>query len=129
MITVLVVLLSQVLGACHRSHAGDCARVYYHTNCEGESMELRQGSSKFVGHHWNDHISSLVVKKGCKLSVFEHHNHLGAAKGFSNKAGGNLVNDKITIWGKTKRWNDQISSWRCKCYSKCKWYDWSFYCL
>jgi len=122
MITVLVVLLSQVLGACHRSHAGDCARVYYHTNCEGESMELRQGSSKFVGHHWNDHISSLVVKKGCKLSVFEHHNHKGASTGFSGTAT-RLKNHKLFRWFKMTTWNDQISSWRCRCYSKCKWYN------
>jgi len=128
MITVLVVLLSQVLGACHRSHAGDCAKAYYHDNCEGESLTMRQGSSRFVGHHWNDHISSVVVKKGCELLVFEHTNYEG---GFTNFRGvkTSLRKHKTTSWFKTNHWNDMVSSWACKCYS-CKWYEkWTANCL
>jgi len=129
MITVLVVLLSQVLGACHRSHARDCAKVYYHDNCEGESLNIRQGSSRFVGHHWNDHISSLVVKKGCKLSVYEHHNKKGAKTDFGGVR--NSLRKSTTInWSKfkTSHWNDRISSLKCKCYS-CRWYEkWNPYC-
>jgi len=121
MITVLVVVLSQVLGACHRSHAGNCARVYYHDNCEGESMHLGQGSSRFVGHHWNDHISSLVVKKGCTLFGYEHHKFQGSATAFKGVKT-SLRKHKRHNWFKMEHWNDRISSWTCKCYS-CKWYN------
>jgi len=112
MITVLLVLLSQVLGACHQSHAGDCAKAYYHDNCEGESLTMRQGRSRFVGHHWNDHISSVVVKKRCRLTVYEHHNYEGRASGFYG------VKTSLRKYkaGMT-HWNDRISSWTCKCYS------------
>jgi len=126
MITLLFIL-SQVLGGCHRSHAGNCARVYWHDNCEGDSMHIRPGSTRFVGHHWNDQVSSLVVKKGCRLTAWEHHNYQGGRTSFRGKVT-SLRKYRTNRWFQTTHWNDRISSWECTCKS-CKWRNWSADCL
>jgi len=118
MITILVVVLSQVLGGCHRSHAGNCARVYFHDQCHGSSRSLGQGSERFVGHHWNDQISSLVVREGCEFIVYEHHNFEGKHWAFRDTK--TRLRDVGTknLWYKRHHWNDRISSWKCACKSK-----------
>jgi len=126
MITVLLVVLSQVLGRCHQSHAGSCARVYFHDNCHGESKSLGQGGERYIGHHWNDQISSMVVKKGCVVYGYEHHHYKGGATNFRGKVT-SLRKHKTYSWFRGSHWNDKISSWSCKC-NPCKWYTWNADC-
>ena len=117
MISLLILLLSQVLGRCHQSHAGSCARVYFHHNCHGPSRSVGNGAAVGnIGSFWNDQVSSIVVKNGCRLRAFEHFYFWGKEQIFGGKVsflGHHIWNGR---YGR-RTWNDNISSWTCICKS------------
>jgi len=114
---ILAVVLSQVLGGCHRSHADKCARVYFHDHCTGLSRSVGLENQRFIGHFWNDQVSSVVVRKGCQFHVYEHHNFKGRDLVFrGTKTRLRDIGRKV-LWFKRNHWNDRISSWKCTCES------------
>jgi hypothetical protein len=104
---LLIGALSLLMGGPQRSataqpyHSGCSATVYWDANFGGESWTLH-GSIPYVGDHWNDQISSIVVHRGYWV-FFWDINYGGEAL--------RLGPGQYPFVG--PHWNDQISSARC----------------
>jgi len=118
MITVLIFLLYQVLGRCYYHRANRCAMVYFHDDCQGPARHISRGQSSYVGHRWNDQVSSLVVQRGCKLEVYEDHHYRGRKRTFSEGQARRL-HTAVPWWFNSFTWNNRISSWKCSCPQAC----------
>ncbi len=80
---------------------GCSATVYWDIKFGGESWTLH-GSIPFVGPHWNDQISSIVVHRGYWVFFWDADYQGEALK---------LAPGRYAYVG--DHWNDQISSARC----------------
>ncbi|XP_041485055.1 uncharacterized protein LOC121431577 isoform X2 [Lytechinus variegatus] len=89
-----------------------CARVYEHADhqahrsCYGAQRDI-PSEGDFAGARsdwWNDRISSVVVRPGCRLSVHWDTRFRGSA--FHLNSG---------VHKHLRGWNDEISSWSCVC--------------
>lgn len=80
---------------------GCSATVYWDANFGGKSWTLHR-SIPFVGQHWNDQISSIVVHRGYWVFFWD-----ADYKGETLK----LAPGRYPYVG--DHWNDQISSARC----------------
>ena len=86
-------------------------------SCGGTRRNIYNGeSTSYVGSAWNDGVSSLVVREGCRLDVNEHKNYGGKSRRFEGKV--KRLKDfkmKSGSWGRNINWNDEITSWACSC--------------
>ncbi len=80
---------------------GCSATVYWDANFGGEAWTLH-GNVDFVGPHWNDRISSIVVHRGVWVFFWD-----------ANYQGEALRLNPGTYSYVGNHWNDQISSARC----------------
>ena len=98
-----------------------CARVYEHSHtdkyfsCGGGDRDIaNEEYNSNIGGHWNEKVSSIVVRPGCSLKVYEHDKYQGRNKEFTGTV--NRLKDYSWKQGwSTKSWNDRITSWICKC--------------
>merc|ERR1712060_783757 len=110
-------IVSTVFGACEGIASNLCAKVYEHARCDGEVRQVNRENTNWVGSHWNDKVSSIIVNEAadCKISIYEHSNYQGHAKRFTSTEE-NLQNIKMSGWWIfSKYWNDKTSSWKCTC--------------
>ena len=82
-------------------YGGCSATVYWDANYGGEAWTLH-GNIRFVGPHWNDQISSIVVHRGVWIFYWD-----------ANYGGEQLRLAPGTYPYVGDHWNDQISSARC----------------
>ena len=99
-----------------------CARVYEHSHyvenlsCGGRHRDIYNGESRgWLGRQWNDKVSSLVVRPGCRLDVYEHIHYKGRRKRFTGKENRLKKYSWEESWWRTRSWNNRISSWSCSC--------------
>ena len=99
-----------------------CARVYEHSHnvenlsCGGRHRDIHNGeNTHWVGRQWNDKVSSLVVRPGCRLDVYEHVHYKGRHKRFTGKEYRLKRYSWKGPWWSRSSWNDRISSWSCSC--------------
>lgn len=84
---------------------GECATMYEHWHFEGEAKRVEAGAYvSFIGNLWNDVVSSVQVRSGCVLNVFEHADFAGAQNSFQGSV------PFVGEW-----WNDKISAYTCDC--------------
>ncbi|PRP93693.1 peptidase inhibitor family I36 protein [Enhygromyxa salina] len=84
---------------------GTCATMYLHIHFGGDRREIDAGAFvAWIGDLWNDEVSSIMVRSGCVLNVWEHSNFGGAHAAFQGSV------PWIGNW-----WNDRISSYTCSC--------------
>ena len=107
MLTKLIVVLAggilttSLLPSAALAHPGCSATVYWDANFGGESRTLHHDVA-FVGQHWNDQISSIVVHSGRWVFYWD--------AGFSGET---LTATPGAYAFVGNHWNDQISSARC----------------
>lgn len=83
------------------AHPGCSATVFWDANFGGEARTLH-GDVAFVGHHWNDQISSIIVHRGHWIFYWD--------AGFSGET---LTASPGAYAYVGDHWNDQISSAQC----------------
>ena len=83
-------------------HDGACT-FFQDANYQGR-RERAGSDSAFVGQAWNDQISAIQCRPGCRFEAFEHADFQGARQVFSGQTG--FVGPA---------WNDRISSYRIRC--------------
>ena len=91
-----------------------CARIYEHSHhitrssCWGHHHDIysEERFSGAKGNWWNDRVSSVVVRPGCYLDVYEHTRFRGSSHRLRDGIHKNLPDIG---------WNDRISSWSCLC--------------
>jgi hypothetical protein len=87
------------------ARAKPCAYLYQHRDYRGDRKRVERGArTRYIGDLWNDEVSSIKVRSGCVLNVYEHKGFRGAQKSFRG-----LV-PYVGNW-----WNDRISSYTCSC--------------
>lgn len=80
-----------------------------HLSCGGESFSAYNGETNMnVGDAWNDRISSVVVRPGCHLRLYEHHS-LGGSMLALTEGTYRMMEHEM------KTWNDQVTSYACSC--------------
>uniref|UniRef100_A0A671RY04 Uncharacterized protein n=1 Tax=Sinocyclocheilus anshuiensis TaxID=1608454 RepID=A0A671RY04_9TELE len=85
-----------------------CAQMFEHSSYYDESC-----SGKFLClWAWNNQISSLVVGRGCSLTVWSKSKKEGYKKKFSAGIVYHLKEVKKGVFGD---WNDSISGYYCTC--------------
>lgn len=80
---------------------------YKHSNRRGSSYEGRKGRHRKISSSWNDEISSVWIRSGYKLTLYEHKSYGGR---------------RLTLYGKGRRgsfynlkdyrFNDKMSSYK-----------------
>ena len=123
----MMYLLALISARCPRPHQLGkrvCARVYEHSHhvenlsCRGASRTIRpnENRAKLSNIHWNDRVSALVVRIGCKLDVYQHTSYKGKHQRFTGTAY-RLKNYSLGGWiNRWRNWNNRISAWSCFCY-------------
>jgi hypothetical protein len=82
----------------------DCL-AYLHRDFAGPAITQNAGRGwSYVGGSWNDKISSLRMRSGCRVVAYQHRDYQGDSTVF--RGDHRYVGDL---------WNDQISSWKCSC--------------
>ena len=122
---VLLTLLLSI--SASTSFAGVCAKVYQGKDFSGAKMVLHHGDSirdlndYYLSRHsykdWDNRISSLKVKRGCTLSLYQYQNFgrdwghrvEGKKRVFTSRKGKKLAIRELT------RFNDLASSLECFC--------------
>ncbi|XP_062393374.1 syncollin-like [Sardina pilchardus] len=96
-----------------------CARFFedadlvYAESCSGESMDVFPGDDVAnVPWAWNNRVSSLVVGRGCSLTVWDHYWKTGAKRKFS---AGIQYRLREVSQGLFSNWNNDISGYYCTC--------------
>lgn len=84
--------------------AGTCATLYEDINFGGDRREVDADNLSWIGRPWNDQVSSMEVRHGCVLNVYEHANFGGAHETLLGSV------PWVGDW-----WNDRISSYTCTC--------------
>lgn len=85
--------------------AGTCATMYLHIHFGGDRREVDDGAFvTWIGDLWNDEVSSVNVRPGCVLNVWEHIHFGGAHTAYQGSI------PWVGDW-----WNDRISSYTCSC--------------
>jgi hypothetical protein len=82
---------------------GECS-YFADANYQGMRGTLGEGENAWVGHPWNDLISSIQCDPGCTLELFEDINFGGARERFRGN---------VAFVG--PYWNDRASSLRVRC--------------
>jgi hypothetical protein len=104
-LTIAAVVLTLMPGApftVSASAGPDCAAtVFWDANFGGEARELHH-SVAYVGDHWNDQISSIIVHRGHWIFFWD-----------ANFQGEELRLRPGRYEYVGDHWNDQISSARC----------------
>ena len=73
-------------------------------------------SVRNVGGWWNDKVSSLVVRPGCKLTLWEDSKHGGSSRTFTGVAHHLKTYGGVTkAWGRKTNWNDEMTAFYCTC--------------
>ena len=82
----------------------DCL-AYQHRDFAGPTITQNSGGGwRYVGGSWNDNISSVRMRSGCRIVAYQHRDYQGDSTVF--RGDHRYVGDL---------WNDQISSWKCSC--------------
>src|SRR5262245_7022642 len=82
----------------------DC-QVYIHRDFQGNMMGYnRRSNVSYVGDTFQDAISSLAVRRGCRIILYHHRNFGGDRKIFRRSY--SYVGDV---------WSDIASSFKCRC--------------
>ncbi len=74
------------------SYDGNYCTFYEHANKEGTYFHGKTGSHPFVGDNWNDKISSVWVRDGYSVTIYEHSDFAGRRKILHGRQGGALYN-------------------------------------
>lgn len=88
---------------------GRRACVFFkHSNRRGSSYDGHMGRHRKISSHWNDEISSVWIRSGYKLTIYEHKNFNGKRLTLYGKGrrGGSLYNLG------DYRFNDKMSSYK-----------------
>ena len=123
-----------------------CARVYMEYHCNGDHLDVGNGEHNldlyrhtavqckrlhglvtgeitsetcgYTSHPWNDRISSVVVRPGCRFQAFEDGFRNWWTLQISNHNNGA---SKMYFSGVVKNmgwWSDRISAYKCDCHLK-----------
>lgn len=90
-----------------RPDSGMCATMYWDSDYRGASLvaySFRDVAGMPPG--WNDKVSSINIRRGCELTLFQDSGFRGQAI---------TVRDDIYNL-KALGFNDKVSSYSCKCY-------------
>ncbi|MCP4353421.1 MAG: hypothetical protein GY795_48855, partial [Desulfobacterales bacterium] len=90
------------------SYNGNYSVFYEHTNKKGAYFYGKTEGDPFVGDNWNDKISSVWVRDGYTVTIYEHSDFSGRRKILQGRKGGTLYN--LTDIG----FNDMISSYKAR---------------
>ena len=129
---VSFVLTSTVNGRCPRpselptqynNRKFFCARMWEHSSyhsfqsCIGARYDAYNDQSVgHIGGWWNDKVSSLVVRPGCKLTLWEDISFRGSSRTFTGVAHSLKSYRGVTkAWGRKTNWNDQMTAFYCTC--------------
>lgn len=86
---------------------------YYDESCSGNFQYVYPNEdTPIISSAWNDRISSLVVGRGCSLTVWSKSKKEGQKKKFSAGIVYHLKEVKKGLFGD---WNDSISGYYCTC--------------
>ena len=117
----ITIMATVLLALSTATSYAQCAIVYQHSDYQGRSLSLADGSFVTFGRHseggtavggsaprmgdtwWNDQISSFKLRRGCSLYVWQHADAAGNRRVFT------------TPYKKIGSWNDQVSTVRCGC--------------
>ena len=80
-----------------------CAKYYEHSNFKGWEKVVGDTSQLNLPSAENNKISSIRVRHGCTIKLFNHHNYVELLD--------SLKNDKSDL----KTYNDKVSSFSCAC--------------
>ena len=80
-----------------------CAKYYEHSNFKGWEKVVGDTSQLNLPSAENNKISSIRVRHGCTIKLFNHHNYVELLD--------SLKNDKSDL----KTYNDKVSSISCAC--------------
>lgn len=96
-----------------------CARMfedshyYYEQSCGGEYLDSYPGEDvPIIPWRWNNRISSLVVSRGCSLTVWKYTKKRGSKSKFG---AGIKYRLKETMQGLFGNWENDISGYYCVC--------------
>lgn len=53
---------------------GYCGILYENSDCGGESYKMIAANYPWIGAAFNDKTTTLQVKKGCTVELFDDHN-------------------------------------------------------
>ncbi|MCP4345297.1 MAG: hypothetical protein GY795_07200, partial [Desulfobacterales bacterium] len=87
-------------------NGGDICTFYEHADRGGAHLEGELGSQSRIPAHWNDKISSVRIKNGYKVTIYEHADFSGKKQTLYGERGGTLYNLTDT------NFNDVLSSYR-----------------
>ena len=91
---------------CHCSKI--CAVFYWDKNYQGDQLPIPEGDVRNMKdtqyNKWNDKISSIKVKSGCRLNAYKDDGYKKTL--FENYTGS---------WGGDGGASDEITSWTCHC--------------
>ena len=85
--------------------SGWCAKIYQHWRFNGWKKEVGFGQFDLLENE-NDEISSVKVRPGCTLKLFQDFNNVGLLD--------SLTSD-FSFQRADKPYNDQVSSLSCSC--------------
>eukprot|EP00091_Calanus_sinicus_P001849 TRINITY_DN11877_c0_g1_i1.p1 TRINITY_DN11877_c0_g1~~TRINITY_DN11877_c0_g1_i1.p1 ORF type:complete len:257 (+),score=34.42 TRINITY_DN11877_c0_g1_i1:52-771(+) len=85
-----------------------CATLFQHSKYGGSRKNMFETEYLKLSGIWNDFASSLKVRRGCRLTAYEHSHSSGESKIFT----------KDTNWVGS-HWNDKMSAVSCQCGTHC----------
>ncbi|MDM8549572.1 peptidase inhibitor family I36 protein, partial [Desulfobacterales bacterium HSG2] len=89
-----------------RSTKDICCKFYEHANRKGEHLKGELEDRSYVGDRWNDKISSVWVRNGYTVTIYEHAHLEGKNQMLHGKPGGAVYNLTDT------NFNDMTSSYK-----------------
>ncbi|XP_010868794.1 syncollin [Esox lucius] len=96
-----------------------CARMFEHSNiyfeqsCGGEYLDAYPGDDvPTIPRKWNNRVSSLVVARGCSLTVWQYTKKRGSRSKFG---AGIKYRLKDSMQGLFGNWENSISAYYCVC--------------
>lgn len=96
-----------------------CARLFedshyvYEQSCGGQSLDIYPDEDvPNIPLVWNNRASSLVVGRGCSLTVWDHYWKEGSKRKFLS---GIQYRLKDVMQGLFNNWNNDISGYYCVC--------------
>ncbi|MDM8549571.1 peptidase inhibitor family I36 protein [Desulfobacterales bacterium HSG2] len=91
-----------------RSAKDICCKFYEHANRKGKHLKGELENRDYVGDSWNDKISSVWVRNGYTVTIYEHAHFEGKSQTLQGKPGGAVYNLTDT------NFNDMTSSYKVK---------------
>lgn len=96
-----------------------CARMFedshyvYENSCKGKFLDAYPGEDvPNISLLWNNRVSSLVVARGCSLTVWDHYWKEGSKRKFT---AGVQYRLKDVMQGLFDNWDNDISGYYCVC--------------